>query len=135
MLQAYGALLVVTSAIEARHLRHIDCAGPVLEQQRRVAALRAWRIGLVPVWTATGCLVWIPALLAAFDAGLGADVWAHAPAVVAAFFASGLGVIAAFTAIRRHWPAAARYLDRSSVGGGLARARAVLDEIERFERE
>jgi len=135
MLQAYGLLLVVTGGLEAQRLAGIDCAGHVVDQQRRVTALRAWRIRLVPLWTVTGALVWIPALLAAFDALLGVDVFLRAPEVVVAFFASAAGVVLGAAALRRAWPAAARHVDASAVGGGLERMRAELDEIERFERE
>lgn len=134
MLQVLGLLLLVTGAIEARMLAGIDCAGPVVVQQRRVAELSRWRLRLVPVWTLAGALGWIPALLAAFDSVLGADIAARAPEVVIAFFASAIGVTAAARAIPRYWPAAARYVGETAVGGGLARLNAELEEIARFER-
>lgn len=134
MLQILGLLLVVTGAVEARMLAGIDYAGPVVVQQRRLAELSAWRLRLVPVWTAAGAVGWIPALLAAFDYVFGADIAARSPEVVIAFFASAIGATAAARAIARYWPAAARYLGATAVGGGLTRLNAELEEIARFEQ-
>ena len=116
-------------------LAGIDYAAPVLAIQRRLAAFRAWRVRLVPLWIVTGCFVWIPLLLIACKAWLGADLYLHAPEVVLAFVVSGAVGLAAFWAIGRWVPGAAKYLGESSVGGSVGRSQRALDEIARFENE
>src|SRR5450432_1092621 len=107
LLQAYGLLLVGSAAWEMQMLVGIDYAAPVLTIQRRLARFRAWRVRLVPLWVVTGCFVWIPMLLVAFKAWLGADLYLHAPEVVLAFIGSSLIVLAAFWAVGRWVPGVA----------------------------
>ncbi len=135
LLQAYGLLLVVSGAWEMQMLHGIDYAAPVLAIQRRLAAFRAWRVRLVPLWAVTGCFVWIPLVLVAFKAWLGADLYVHAPEVVLAFVGSGAVGLAAFWSIVRWVPGAAKYLGESSVGSSVGRSQRVLDEIASFETE
>jgi hypothetical protein len=135
LLQAYGVLLVGSAAWEMQMLVDIDYAAPVLAIQRSLAKFRAWRVRLVPVWTVTGCFVWIPLTLVVFKAWLGADIYAHAPEVVLYFVASGAVAMLAFWLVARWVPGAARVLNDSSVGGSLGRSQQVLNDIARFEAE
>ena len=133
--QAYGLLLVVSAAREMQMLVGIDYAAPVLAIQRRLAAFRAWRVRLLPLWAVTGCFVWIPMLLVGFKAWLDADLYLHAPEVVLAFIGSSVIALAAFWAVGRWVPGAAAYLGESAVGSSVGRSQRVLDEIARFEIE
>jgi hypothetical protein len=135
LVQAYGLLLVVCGAWEMQMIVGIDYAAPVLAIQRRLAEFRAWRVRLVPLWIVTGSFVWIPLVLVAFKAWFGADVYAHAPQVVLVFVGSSAGALAAFWAVSRWVPGAARVLNDSSVGRSVGRSQRVLDEIARFETE
>ena len=135
LLQAYGLLLIGTAAWEMQMLTGIDYSAPVLAIQRRLAELRAWRIRLVLLWTITGCFVWIPLTLVAFQAWFGADIYGNAPEVVLYFLASGGGVLLLFWLVARWLPGASSALSESSVGSGLGRSQQVLDDIARFEAE
>lgn len=131
-LHAFGLLLIATAAREMFWLRPLDGRGSVLDEQRRLAALALWRVRLVRVWAVAGGLVWVPALVALFDAGLGADLWQHAPAAVVAMAAGGLAAALAILTLRRHLPAAGAHIDRNAVGSPLRRAQAVVEEVARF---
>ena len=75
------AALVLTAARNLYLQSRLDYGLPVLEIQRRVAELRAWRLREAVLYAATGCLIWVPFLLLLF-ASVGADVWKNAPQVV-----------------------------------------------------
>lgn len=138
VLHAYSVLMIAFGAAELAMVRGVDYAEPVVAIQKRVAKLRAWRIRTqawlgFPHW-----ILWIPLTLIAFDVLFGVDLYAHAPEVVAWFFAVGIAGLAATVAFMR-WarqPSRRRigdYLDDSAAGSSLRRAQAFLDEIARFE--
>jgi hypothetical protein len=138
-LHAYGLAMVVCAARTFYLARHIDHAAPVLEIQRQLADLRAWQLRVGRWFAIAGCFIWIPMVLVVFYA-IGADVWAHAQSVVYWFLASGfacLGLVYALLRFARRpgQERLKRFLDESSIGRSVFRAQAILDEIERFERE
>jgi hypothetical protein len=137
-LHAYGVLLIVLASQTISLAGRIDYAAPVVGIQKQLAALRRWHVGcglaVGPVWW----LLWMPcAMVAAALAGV--DVFARAPGYFASWAAYGLAglflTVAAYWWSRRRWPALARYMDDAATGESLRRARAVIDEIDRFERE
>jgi hypothetical protein len=137
-LHAYGVLLIVLASQTISLAGRIDYAAPVVGIQKQLAALRRWHVwcGLAvgPVWW----LLWMPcAMVAAALAGV--DVFARAPGYFASWTVYGLAglllTLAAYWWSRGRWPALARYMDDAVTGESLRRARAVLDEVERFERE
>ncbi len=141
VLHAYGLLLILSAARHLALIGQLDYGEPVVTIQRRLAALRAWRLRVeAPVFGALGCFVWIPFLLVLFDGLWGVDLWTVAPGVVWIFIASGfacllvlLGVIAWSRRPGRERFAAA--LARQGAGGSMWRAQAALDEVSRFERD
>ncbi len=138
LLHAYALLLVVLAARDLHMIGRIDYAAPVLDIQRQLAELRAWRIRIGPVFAVTGCFVWIPLMLVIFK-WLGADVWVKSPEVVYSFIASGFACLGIVYGIAR-WlrrpgrEEIARRFDDDAAGRSVNRAQAVLDEIARFEK-
>lgn len=135
LVHLYGVLMIVFAARNLHLVKQIDYAAPVLDIQRRLAELRAWKTRVeAPVFLVTGCFVWIPALLMLF-AGLGADVWKLHPDVVLWLCASGVASVLlvwlGMQAIKRIW--GARVLEREAAGYSVRRAEAVLDEVRRFQ--
>lgn len=138
-LHLYGVMLGAFAVRDLIHIGRIDFAAPVLDIQRRLAELAAWRLRCGVWFAATGCFVWVPLMLAIFYS-LGADVWAHKPQVVGWFLVSS-GVALAAVAVFVRWARRpgnerlAHALDESTVGRSVLRARAALDELQRFERD
>lgn len=139
LLHLYGISMVVFAAYDLVLIAGIDYAAPVLEIQRKLAALRRWHLRASIWFTVSGCCMWTPLTLMAFYA-LGADLWLNAPAVVWSFIASNFACLGvAWGLVRRSrrpgMVRLARLVERSAVGSALLRAEAVLDEIERFGQE
>jgi hypothetical protein len=132
---AYGVLLVIFSARNLYLIHRIDYAAPVLDIQRRIAALRAFRTRVeVPVNAVVGCFLWIPVLWVNL-ALYGVNLWS--PGFIRWALASGIAglillvVVVAVVRLTGH----GRTLDDHNAGRGIVRAQAALDEVARFERE
>lgn len=140
-LHVYGLLMVLAAARNLYLIGRVDYGEPVVIIQKRLAALRAWRVGVeAPGFGALGCFVWIPLVLVLFQVWWGVDLWAHAPAVAWGFFASGVACLLVLLGIvawsRR--PGQERFaaaLGREAAGGSIARAQAALADVLRFERD
>ena len=139
-LHAYALMFIVLGARDLYMIRRIDYAAPVLQIQRRLADLRAWRMRMTPVFGATGCLIWVTFLLWLFEVCFGVDLYALHPEVVYVFIACGLGFLVLLLLMFR-WlrdprrAHLARTLEDSTVGRRIARAQRFLDEITAFARE
>ena len=138
-LHVYGLMCVLSAARNFFLIARIDYAAPVVEIQKRLAALRAWRMREALVFGGVGCFVWIPFTLMVFER-LGADIWKHEPEVVWCFIACGvvcLGIMAGVI----HWSRragskwAASLVNASAVGRSVQNAQRALDEIDRFVGE
>lgn len=138
ILHAYAVLLIMLGLRTIELAGRLDYAAPVVAIQKQLAALTRWYVwcGLAigPVWW----LLWMP-LLMVLAALAGVDVLARAPRWFASWSVFGLAGLALTLAVYRWsrtlWPALARYMDDAATGISLRRARAVIDEVERFERE
>lgn len=120
----------------------IDVAAPVVEIQRRIAQMRAWRVRVeAPVFAVLGGLIWIVALLmwVQYEGdGVGLNPWQHMRSGTTTWLVStaivSVGVVfLARWAVRKFGHG--RWLDNSLAGGSLVKAEAALAEIVRFERE
>jgi len=89
LLHAYGLMLVLFAARDLALIGGIDYAAPVLDIQRRLETLRAWRTRSALWFGITGCFIWVPLMLVVFY-WLGADVWMRNPDVVAWLVASSV---------------------------------------------
>ncbi|MFT4196950.1 MAG: serine/threonine protein kinase [Pseudoxanthomonas sp.] len=138
-MQAYGVAATALAGATLGRILAMDYAAPVLEIQKRLAALRRLYVvnGMVaglPWW-----FLWVPVLMTL--SGLAnVDLYARAPSMVWI----GLGVGAAgllATAWFHRWsrsprrPRLARALEDSLSGGSLRRARGFVDELAQFERD
>jgi hypothetical protein len=137
LMHAYGLMLILTAARNLYLQSRLDYVAPVVEIQRRIAALRTWRLREALLYGVTGCFIWIPLLLIGFQAA-GADVWVTAPSVVWGNVAAGVACLAVLYGIV-HWsrlPGHERFkaaLDNSGIGRSVRRTQAMIDEIARFE--
>jgi hypothetical protein len=138
-LHVYGVMMIIFAARDLFIIRHFDYAAPVLTLQKQIAELRRWHLRAGFWFGLAGCFIWIPVLLIIFHE-LGADVWRHNPGVVGWLVVSGLlsaGVFCGLLAWSRRpgREKLARNLETSAGGRSVTRTQAMLDEIERFERE
>jgi hypothetical protein len=136
-MHAYGLLFVLTAARNLYLQSRLDYVAPVLEIQRRVAALREWRLHEAVLQGVIGCFIWVPLMLLGFEA-LGADVWVHAPAVVWWNLAAAAACVLLFYGIVRFSRAPGRErlraaLDNSAIGRSVRTTQALIEEIARFE--
>jgi hypothetical protein len=137
-MHAYGLMAVLTAARNLYLQSRLDYGVPVLEIQRRVAALRSWRLREALLYGVTGCVIWVPALLLGF-ASVGVDVWRNAPDVVLWNLAASVGCIALLYGFVRfsRLPGRERlraWLDDTVVGRSVRNTQALVEEIARFER-
>ena len=138
-LHAYGVMLIIFAVRDLAFIQRMDYAAPVLELQKQIAELRKWHLRSAFWFGITGCLTWIPFILAiAYSAG--ADIWLRNPGAVGWLILSGLVPAALLIGIvlwsrRPGKVKLAKILEESSVGGSVNRAQALVDEIAQFERE
>lgn len=139
-LHAYALMFIVFAARDLYMIQRVDYSAPVLEIQRRLAELRAWRVRVAPVFGAVGCLIWVPFLLWLFEVAFDVDVYALHPEVVYVFIAAGLGFLGVMLLAMR-WmrnPRRARFtqiLEDSMAGRAIAKAQRFVDEVASFARE
>ncbi len=140
LMHVYAIMLIISSAREFYLINAIDYAAPVVTIQRRLAELRQWHLVEAYVFGLTGCFVWVPMVLIAFEILFGADIYLFAPTVVWYFIASTLllmlGAAAVWSWLRRPGRAGiARRLKDHFVGKTVVRAESVLGELSRFEQD
>lgn len=138
LVNACGLLFIISAARNLYLIQHIDYAAPVLEIQRRLADLRAWRLRVeAPANAVIACFIWIPVLWMSL-AEHGFDLWAYDKAgfLLWSLSSSVVGLVMVVLAV---WLIRclghARALEDSAVGRGVRKAEAVLGEIARFERD
>lgn len=142
LLHGYGLMLIGFAVYDIVLINRIDYATPVVTIQKQLAALRGWHLRTT-VWLAiAGSFIWVPLMLVIFY-WLGADLWAKEPQVVYWFILNiffCVGFIALSYGLIRYarWPwqsKLAKYFQHTSAGRSVNRAQAVLEEIQRFERD
>ncbi len=141
-MQAFGLISVIIPARTLMTLRRIDYAAPVLEIQRRLADLRAWRVRIeAPVSALIGSVIWIPALLMLAQADgdrFGINIWDHArPGLLAWLLFSALVSLAlvGLSYVVLRWFGKLDWLANHLAGSSVRQAEAELDALLRFERE
>jgi hypothetical protein len=141
-MQAFGTLALIFPARLLSMQQAIDYAAPVLEIQRRLARMRAWRVKVeAPVFAVLGSVIWIPAMLMLiqydWDRMGRPDWWWRVPGLVTWLLLSGvvsLGLVGLAYAVLR-WLGHRRWLEDNFAGSAIRRAEAALEEIARFEHE
>lgn len=140
-IQLFGILLIAFAGRLLWLLQGIDYTAPVLDIQRRLVRLRAWRVRVeAPVFTVLGSIIWVPAVLMLVQPDFdqwGDDYWNHAPSLAGHLVFSGLVslalVLAAYLLIRR--AGHRRWMENHFAGGALCKTEAALAEIASFERD
>lgn len=141
VVQLFGILMIAFAGRLLFQLQAIDYAAPVLEIQRRLARLRAWRVRVeAPLFAVLGSVVWVPAMLMLIQYDFdqwGDDYWNHVPELAGHLVFSGivslLLVVLAYWLIRR--AGHRRWLENNFAGSAVRRAETMLQEIARFEHE
>ena len=142
--QLFGMLMIAFAGRVLHLVQRIDYGLPVVEIQRRLAQLRAWRVRVeAPVFSVVGAVIWIPLVLILMQRewdrhGMrGADVWERFPQLFAHFVLSAAVslalVVGAYVLLRRF--GRLRWLEDNFAGSAVRKAEAVADELARFERE
>lgn len=140
-MQVFGTLAIIFPARVLSFVQSIDYAAPVLEIQRRVARLRAWRVKVeAPVFAVLGSLIWIPAMLMLIQYAMdraGVDLWSRIDGLVPWLLMCGAGSLAvvglAYALLRKL--GRRRWLEDNFAGSSVKKTEAMLDEIARFEQE
>lgn len=142
-MQVFGTVVLAFPIRLLSMQQGIDYAAPVLQIQRRLARMRAWRVKVeAPVFAVLGGVVWIPALLMAAQYEgdrVGLNLWQQGwrPGFIAWLLLSvvvsvGLVFVARFV-VRRMGHG--RWLDNGLAGSAIVRAEAALEEAARFGQE
>lgn len=141
-MQLFGTLAVIVPARSLSMLQGIDYAAPVLQIQRRIADLRAWRVKVEgPIFAVLGSVIWIPAalMLAQYEGDrVGVNLWTSLRpgmvswlvlSVIVPLAAMGLACLVLRRMGRLQW------LANRLAGAAVQRAEAELEAVMRFERE
>jgi len=137
-MQVMGVTLIVFGAGRLTLARRIDFTRPVLEIQRSLAALLRWDAwSFHAVWMAS-CLL-VLAFMSAFGIAMaGPRFWEHMPgyflAQLLVWVAAGLAPLLLYVASRRRRGRLAARMDAFLTSDGIARAKAMMEEIEEFAR-
>ena len=135
--QVFGIVMAAFAGRILHLVLEIDYTAPVLDIQRRLAQLRAWRVRIeAPVFAVIGSFVWIPLLLIEMHWEIGVDVWARWPAFVGWLVICGWVSLALVLAVvlLAHWTGRLRWVTDNAAGKAVRKAEAALEEIARFER-
>lgn len=135
----YGVATMIAGGITLGLVSRIDYGAPVLEIQKQLAKLRRFYVGSGAAVGLAWWVLWVPFVMAlsGLDGTADAGAWRQ-PWV---YWSLGFGVAGLLATLWFHrWarsperPRLARMMEESVTGGSLLRARARLEEIERFER-
>ena len=145
VMQVLGTLALIVSARLLAMQQGIDYAAPVLEIQRRLAQMRAWRVKVeAPIIAVLGGVIWIPALLmgAQYEVDrVGLDpsyLWQHARPVVLVWLVLTVAVSVGAVFLARYVVRRLghrRWLENGLAGSSIVKAEEALAEVARFERE
>lgn len=128
-LHLWGVALVICSTVDVLLLTRMHYAKPVLTVQKTLGQLRWWRIKWQPRLGLAWCLLWLALLEVATRAITGQDLPTGFLLWNTAFNLLLLGGCMLLLRRRRD------LFDKGSVGQGIPRAQALLDEIDAFQRE
>jgi hypothetical protein len=124
LLHFYAIAMIVAAARNLFLVGRVNEAAPVLELQRRVATLRAWRIREGRWFGIVGCFMWVAMIVWAFGL-LGVDIVAAHPVFVGFQLLTALVCLGVYAVVAR--------LARAPEGRAVRRANERLEEIARFE--
>lgn len=140
VMHAYGVVVIAVGGMIQGRISSIDRSLPVLDVQKRLAALgRTYVVG--GMWVGLPwALLWVlcPVMLARAAAGV--NLYVNAPMFVYSSLVAGVLILLSVRWFHR-WsrhpsrPQLAKRLNDSLTGKSIRRAQAELDDIQRFEAE
>ena len=136
----YGVAMILFGAVTRTLIAGIDWAAPVLDLQRRLAAVRRAHVVAGIAIGLSWCVLWVPAMILGFFLLFGVDLYAPSPATWHWLAIGGVVMIAVAWLVRRRARAGgnaglAAAIDGLFTGEHLRRAQAELDSIRQFERD
>lgn len=140
VMHAYGVLVIAVGGVIQGRISRIDRSLPVLDIQKRLAALRQTYV-VGGLWVGLPwALLWVLCLVMLARAVADVNLYAEAPMFVYSSLAVGALILLGvrwFHRWSRHTsrPQTAQRLDDSLTGNSIRRAQAELDDIARFEAE
>jgi hypothetical protein len=136
-LQGYGIMFIAFAIRDLFLIRRIDYSAPVIAIQKQLAALRSWHIRAAAWHGFIGSVAWLPVMIVMLHL-MGVNGFTDKPAKVAWLISTAAVCLLANYGLMRlaHSPGKwGRALQNSWIGSSVNRAQAMLDEIERFEKE
>jgi hypothetical protein len=137
-LHALSIVFIVIGVGRLGLARQIDFTRPVLEIQRSLASLQRWEAwSFHAAWVGV-CLLAVAVMIAFAVATMGADFWHRAPGYLLAnllvWLAIGLAPLLLYIGSRRRKGRIAARMDAFLTSHSIARAKAMVDEIDDFTR-
>ncbi len=140
IVHVYGVAMIIVAGITLGMIGSINNAAPVVEIQKRLAALRRFYIRGGMAIGLAWWLIWIPFMTTFFYWLAGVNFLERATGV--AVIGIVIGVLGLFaTWLFHRWahspqrPRLARFLDNSMTGSSLRKALEELDVLNEFERD
>jgi len=137
-LHALSIVFIVIGVGRLALARQIDFTRPVLEIQRSLASLQRWEAwSFHAAWVGV-CLLMVAVMIAVAIAMMGAGFWQRAPGYLLGnllvWLAIGLAPPLLYIGSRRRKGRIAARMDAFLTSHSIARARAMVDEIDEFTR-
>ena len=137
-LHAMSILFIVIGVGRLELARRIDFTRPVLEIQRSLASLQKWEAWSFHAAWVGCCLLFLAVVIAIAITTMGMRFWERAPGYLLAnmlvWLAIGLAPPLLHAWSRRHHGKLAARMDAFLTSHSIARARAVIDEIDDFAK-
>ncbi|MDQ2919318.1 MAG: hypothetical protein M3R10_05520 [Verrucomicrobiota bacterium] len=136
-LHLYGLMFIVFAARDLYLIQRLDYSAPVLDLQKKLAALRAWHLRAAAWYGFTGSVVWLPVMIMLLHS-LGAELWIDNLHTLLWLVLTAIVCLALNWGLMRlaRSPGKCGLLQRRSfIGHTDNRAQTTLDEIAEFEEE
>ncbi len=140
VMHAYGVLVIAVGGVIQARIAGIDRSLPVLDIQKRLAALRRSHVVGGMCVGLPWALLWVLCAVMLARAAAGVNLYVNAPMFVYPSLVAG-GLILLGVRWFHRWsrhpsrPQLAQRLEDSLTGSSIRRAQAELDDIQRFEAE
>lgn len=140
VMHVYGVMVIACAGVVQGRVSRIDRSKPVLEVQKRLAALRRSYV-VLGMWVGLPwAFLWVLCAVMLARAFAGINLYASAPMFVCFNLLLGAAILLGVRGWHR-WLAApqraelAKRYQNSLSGGSIRKAQAALDEVARFEAE
>ncbi|RDS84757.1 hypothetical protein DWU98_01990 [Dyella monticola] len=137
LVHVLGIFMIVAGARNLYLLQRIDYSAPILDIQRRIAQLRAWRARVEgPASAVLGAVVWVPLIMIELVRnGLNPDsVTSELGSYLVISGVVSLGLVLLAYGLIRYF-GQRRWLENNWAGTSVQRAESMLEDIARFMHE